>query len=131
MEFWLVVVGHKRVLRKTILYNLTMVDNNGQSHQVQAFGIVQISDDSRAVDLHGVKTVFPGAPAEVYNRPQGPIDILIGSMLRNLQPFGGEGSFTRGRLRLVRSHFGCGYILTGTHASISVNENIVASYAKT
>ena len=131
VEFWLVVVGHERVLRKTILYNLTMVDNNGQSHQVQAFGIEQISEDSRAVDLHGVKTVFPGAPAEVYNRPQGPIDILIGSMFRNLQPFGGEGSFTRGRLRLVRSHFGCGYILTGTHPSISVNENIVASYAKT
>ena len=39
--------------------------------------------------------------------------------------------FTQGRLRLVRSHFGCGFILTGTHPSITARENVVSEHAKT
>ena len=108
-----------------------MIDNCGQKHIVKAFGIQQITDDTRLVDLNGVKTVFPGAPQEVFTRPTGPIDILIGSMFKNIQPYGGEAEFTRGRLRLVKSLFGCGFILSGTHPSISVHENTVTTYAKT
>ena len=67
----------------------------------------------------------------MYERPDGPIDLLIGSMYKNIQPYGGEDGFTRGRLRLVKSLFGCGYILTGTHPMITENENTVAAYAKT
>ena len=131
VEYWLMVVGHESVLRETMLYTFSMVDNYGTSHSVRAYGIDQITDESRSVDLEGVKAIFPGAPSEVYDRPQGPIEILIGSMFRNIQPYGGEESFTRGRLRLVQSIFGCGYILTGTHPSISVVENLVTPYAKT
>ena len=112
---WLVVVGHDKVLRSTTLYTLYLVDNCGKQHEIQAYGIDEISEDSMILDLDGVKAVFPGAPQEVFNRPAGDIDILIGSIYRNLQPYGGEDSFTRGRLRLVKSLFGCGYILTGTH----------------
>ena len=79
---------------------------------VQAYGIDQILNDSTVLDLEGVRTIFPGAPKEVFNRLSGPINILIGSMYRSLQPFGGEESFTRRRLRLVKSLFGCGFILT-------------------
>ena len=75
--------------------------------------------------------MFPGAPKEVYNRPDGAIDILIGSAYRNLQPYGGEGSFTVGRLRLVHSMFGCGFILTGTHNSIVTWENTISRHART
>ena len=118
VSYWLVVVGHDKVLRSTTLYTLYMTDNTGVRHEIQAYGIDEISDDSVILDLQGVKAIFPGAPSEVFDRPSGPIDILVGSMYRNLQPFGGEDSFTKGRLRLVRSHFGCGFILTGTHPSI-------------
>ena len=52
-------------------------------------------------------------------------------MFKNIQPYGGEAEFTRGRLRLVKSLFGCGFILSGTHPSISVHENTVTTYAKT
>jgi len=52
-------------------------------------------------------------------------------MYRNLQPYGGEGAFTQGRLRLVRSLFGCGFILTGTHPSIVTRENTLTRHAKT
>ena len=98
---------------------------------VQAYGIDQILDDSMVLDLEGVRTIFPGTPKEVFNRPSGPIDILIGSIYRNLQPFGGEESFTRGRLRLVKSLFGCGFILTGTHPSILAREVSITEHART
>ena len=52
-------------------------------------------------------------------------------MYRNLQPYGGDGSFSQGRLRLVRSLFGCGYILTGTHSSITSQENVLTAYDRT
>ena len=35
------------------------------------------------------------------------------------------------RLRLVRSLFGCGFILTGTHPSIVENENVITAHART
>ena len=90
ISYWLVVVGHESVLRHTTLYTFKMVDNSGQEHEVRAFGIDQIADDARNLDLSGVARVFPGAPTEVFQRPEGPIDILIGSMYRNIQPFGGD-----------------------------------------
>ena len=101
------------MLKHTTLYTLYLQDNNGITHEVQAYRIDKISQESVTLDLHGVRAGFPRAPKEVYERPDGPIDLLIGSMYKNLQPCGGENGFTRGRLRLVKSLFGCGYILTG------------------
>ena len=129
IAYWLVVVGHPRILRYTMLYTLVLVDNQGVGHEIQAYGIDQITEESVTLDLSGVISVFPGAPAEVYNRPDGPIDLLVGSMYKNIQPYGGEG-FTRGRLRLVQSLFGCGFILTGTHPAITARENTVCESAK-
>ena len=77
VSYWLAVVGHERVLRTTTLYTMHLEDNLGNQLVVQAYGIDQISDDSRVLDLEGVRTIFPGAPKEVFNRPSGPIDILI------------------------------------------------------
>ena len=131
VSYWLVVVGHDSILRQTLLYKFCMIDNDGIKHEMQAFGIEQISEESKAVDLNGVMTVFPGAPKQVFDRPVGPIDILIGSMYMDVQPYGGEENFTKGRLRLMKSKFGCGYILTGTHPSISVKENAITYNAET
>ena len=131
ISYWLVVVGHESVLRHTTLYTFWMTDNSGRRHEVRAFGIDQITDDTRSLDLSGVRQVFPGAPSEVFLRPSGAIDILIGSMYKNIQPYGGEEGYSRGRLRLVKSIFGCGFILSGTHPSITTLENKITSYAKT
>jgi len=130
VAYWLVVVGHPRVLRHTMLYSFVMVDNNGTKHNIQAYGIDQITEDTVMLDLEGIRTVFPGAPHEVFDRPAGPIDILIGSMFKNIQPCGGEDGFTRGRLRLSRSLFGCGFVLSGTHPAISTMENTVCENAR-
>jgi hypothetical protein len=46
VAFWLVVVGHPRVLRYTMLYTFTMIDNKGYKHKIQAYGIDQIAEDT-------------------------------------------------------------------------------------
>ena len=90
IAYWLVVVGHPSILRYTRLYTLVLVDNQGVGHEIQAYGIDQITEESVIMDLSGVMSVFPGAPAEVYDRPAGPIDILVGSMYKDIQPYGGD-----------------------------------------
>ena len=77
VSYWLIVVGHEKVLRSTTLYTLHLEDNSGLVHEIQAYGIDKISEDSLTVDLDGVRSVFPGAPAEIYNRPHGPIDVVM------------------------------------------------------
>jgi len=106
IAYWLVVVGHDSVLRHTTLYTFKLTDNYGVEHEVRAFGIEQITDDSTQLDLSGVQKVFPGAPREVFNRPTGPIDILIGPMYMDIQPYGGDNEFTRGDCVLSRASLG-------------------------
>ena len=130
ISYWLDVVGHPQILRHTTLYMFNLVDNCGTVHTIQAYGIDRISDDSRALDLRKIRSLFPNAPSEVFNRPDGDIDILIGSMYKNLHPYGGEESYTKGRLHLLRSKFGCGFVLSGTHVDIIAEENTLCKTAK-
>ena len=130
VSYWLDVVGHPRILRHTTLYTFSLVDINGVAHTIQAYGIDRISDDSRVLDLRAIRQIFPEAPDEVFERPVGDIDILIGSMYINLHPYGGDGSCTRGRLLLLKSNFGCGFVLSGTHSDIKTEENTVCRTAK-
>ena len=69
VTYWLVVVGHEKILWNTMLYTFRLVDNSGRSHEVRAYGIDAISEDSAMLDLSGVKAIFPGAPREVFDRP--------------------------------------------------------------
>ena len=63
----------------------------------------------------GVKSILPEAPPQVYERPDGPIDVVIVLMYRNIQPCGDKQ----------------GFILTGTNSSIVAQENVLAEHAKT
>ena len=51
VSYWLVVVGHERVLRNTTLYTIYLDDNSGNRHEVQAYGIDTISEDTAVLDL--------------------------------------------------------------------------------
>ena len=112
------------------MYTFNLEDNCGVVHTIQAYGIDRISDHARAVDLRQIKSIFPNAPSEAFDRPTGDIDILIGSMYKNLHQYGGEEDYTKGRLRLLRSHFGGGFVLSGTHADIITEENTLCRSAK-
>ena len=60
ITYWLAVVGHPKVMRRTMLYTFFLVDNQGRKHEIQAYGIDTISEDSIIIDLSGVRCVFPG-----------------------------------------------------------------------
>ena len=66
-------------------------------------------------DLSGIQDLVDGYPAEVLQRPQGEVDILLG--LRNSAL---HGSTVRQweNLRLLESPLGCGWSLRGTHPAL-------------
>ena len=92
-----------------------------------------ITEFDHGVDLNPIKHIFPQAPLEVWDRPQGPVDILLGLDNRHLQPAGGleRDGCAVGGLRLSESRFGCGWVVSGTHPSIRKSEHKITPAAKT
>ena len=115
ITYFMRVVGEEYVKRNTNLYALTVTDNNGEKHMLEAFGIDIITEVECLPDLSNLKHLFPGVPNKVFHTPTGPADILIGSNYRSLQP---HSSKEVGHLRMVLTKFGAGQILTGTDPRI-------------
>ena len=115
VTYFMRVVGEEYVKRNTKMYTLTLTDNNGESHDLEAFGIDSITKVERLPDLSNLKHLFPGVPDQVFCTPTGAVDILIGSNYRSLQP---RSSEEVGQLRMVLTKFGAGQILTGTDPRI-------------
>ena len=111
ITYYMRVVGEQYTKRNTLLYTFTMSDADGEEHQIEAFGIDTITEVDRVPDLSNLKHLFPGVPAEVFKTPVGPVDLLVGSNYRALQPRSGKEVR---HLRLVKSRFGKKVILTGT-----------------
>ena len=105
------VVGEEYTRRNTKLYRFTIRDAEGQDHLIEAFGIDTITDVERVPDLSSLKHLSPGVPDEVFRTPVGPVDLLIGSNYRALQP---RSAKEIRHLRMVTSKFGVRMILTGT-----------------
>ena len=105
------VVGEEYTRRNTKIYRFTIRDAEGQDHLIEAFGIDTITDVERVPDLSSLKHLFPGVPDEVFPTPVGPVDLLIGSNYRALQP---RSDKEIRHLRMVTSKFGVRMILTGT-----------------
>ena len=133
VEYTLKVMDSPPVLKKTTLYELALRDNMGEIYGVSALGIHEITDFSVRTNLDLIKHVFPQAPAAVWRRPVGPIDILIGGDYTNLHPSGGriEDKCEVGNLRLWQSKFGCGWVISGSHSDIKIREHNLTQFAKT
>merc|ERR1712082_451248 len=114
------------------LYKFTVQDNDGVDHELAALGIEMITNFSKQMDLSRIKQFFPQAPEGVWDRPWGPVDLLIGLDYRHLQPAGGlaRDGCAVGGLRLSESKFGCGWILSGTHSSLGVSEHKLTNAAR-
>ena len=63
-------------------------------------------------DLSPLLPLLGGVPEQVLARPQGRVDVLIG--LRNSK-LHGKDVREWGNLRLLKSRFGCGWAVRGTH----------------
>ena len=96
----------------TAKYALKVVDVDGEHHVVDAQGLGSITTLPPDPDLSPLLQLLGDIPAQVLERPQGQVDVLIG--LRNSKLHGKDVK-EWGNLRLLRSKFGCGWAIRGTH----------------
>ena len=96
----------------TARYSLTVVDIDGELHAVAAQGLGSITTLPPDPDLSPLLHLLGDIPGQALDRPQGQVDVLIG--LRNSKLHGKDVK-EWGNLRLLRSRFGCGWAVRGTH----------------
>ena len=132
VQYVLQATGHPLLPKTTLLYTFKLADKYGTHHEITALGIDLITDTVDEVNLTPIKHLFPQAPEDVWQRPMGIIDILIGSNYRSLQPSGGleRDGCAVGNLRLSESIFGCGWVLSGTHPNIQRREHSITKNAR-
>ena len=100
---------------KTKLYCVELVDIDGGRHLVKAFGLDKLSGPLPTITMNGIKFEFS---VEVQNqwdkmaRPEGEVDLLIGSEVAHLHPTHME---TAGKMVVKQSIFGTGLVLNGGH----------------
>ena len=70
------------------LHKVNLVDREGASRELLAAGVSSIAQCGLQVDLKPVKHLFQEAMKEAFRRPEGNIDILIGSCHRASLPLG-------------------------------------------
>ena len=87
---------------------------------------------SEKLDLSNLKDVFPWAPKEVWDKPPGSIDLLIGGEYKQIQTAGGleRDGCAVANLRVSESKFGCGWVLSGTHPLILIKEKRLTNTAQ-
>ena len=72
------VVGQDWSRWETVQYAVTLVDKHGQRHLVRAYSIESITSPIDKVLLDGVMCKFPDIRPVMVQRPEGPVDLLIG-----------------------------------------------------
>ena len=96
------------------------IGDKGEAHTVKAVGIDDITDFPAQPNLKKLQHLFPKAPAALFDRPSGQVDILLGGNYCELQPAGGlerDGCQKEG-LRLCESKFGCCWVISGCHKAL-------------
>ena len=84
-----------------------------------AFAFNDITKSVEFIDVSGVMEFFNHLTDWDLRRQVGQVDLLIGIQYAGLHPHGGEETAVHGHLRLLRSKFGTGFLLDGTHPAIS------------
>ena len=112
------VNGEKK--RDTKLYVVELLTEAGDRRLVRAFGVEKISQDTPYICFDGVKHLFsPALQADwerVTDRPTGAIQLLIGAEVAGYLP---EKLESTGNLVVLKSEFGRGYAMVGSHPDIA------------
>ena len=102
-------------LVETAKYSFKVTDKDGEDTEITALGLDTITTLPPDPDLSPLIPLLDGIPLEVLDRPQGRVDVLLG--LRD-SALHGRDEHQWGNLRLLRSRFGCGWAIRGTHDSL-------------
>ena len=107
---------------ETMLYCVELLDREGVRHLVKAFGLDSLSGPLPTITLGGIKHEFSVAVRENWeklSRPEGEIELLIGSEVAHLHPVHYE---TVGRMVVKTTIFGSGWVLNGAHENIECEQ---------
>ena len=93
----------------------------GERKIVRAFGMEKISEEILFISFNRVKHLFSDKVQKewerVTSRPVGPIELLVGAEVGSIFPDKFE---TKGELVVMKSAFGSGYMMFGTHPELRV-----------
>lgn len=113
IKMTMVKVGNVKEHFSTREYILPLQDKCGNIVQLRAIGNDEISAKIAKIETSNVVRVFTGITVEDIKRPEGHIDILIGTDYCELLP---EVVQTRDKLQLLKNPFG--YCIRGSHPLI-------------
>ena len=119
---WVETAGRDFEEMETCVYDLELNDIHGNIHTIELTGIEKITSNQVA-DVSAAYKIFPQLKRGSVDRHSGDVGILIGSNYTSLLPKGVEDNFCEGNLRAVKTLFGTGWVLGGSHPSITAYTN--------
>ena len=124
ISYDLTTVDGTVTVRNTTLYEITIIDRKNNEHCIKALEIEEICGELKDIDTSEFAQLFNKTSSAQIQRPQGKIDILIGSNYLSLHP---TKLHSREGLVLFSSYFGTGKLLGGTHVNIQDRDVICSS----
>ena len=98
-----------------------LLTTGGERKIVRAFGMEKISEEIPFISFNGVKHLFSDEVQKewerVTSRTVGAIELLVGAEVASIFPDKFE---TKGELVVMKSSFGSGYTMFGTHPELRV-----------
>ena len=115
VTYELITVGNQVTLHHTKIYEVMLMDRNGDKHKIVAYEIEEICGKIGKIKVGHLVQSFPSLKHEDVKRHSGEIDLLIGFDHAALHP---QRIDVHEGLCLYKSQFGTGKILGGTHQLI-------------
>ena len=112
------VVGEETKPVKITYYNYTFHTFKGTKKMI-ILGLDRISISQGNYSVAPAYKIFPHIEENTLEKPNGPIDMIIGTDYCDLLPGGGEGENLVNNLRVMNIIFGPGRVLLGSHPDIS------------
>lgn len=97
----------------TMKYILILIDTQGQTIHIEAYGIDQITSDIESMSTENLAKLFKGVSKDDIARPAGPVDVLIRYKYTAYHP---QRKQNARHLLLLQNRFGL--CIGGTHPSI-------------
>ena len=113
VDLSIVKIGAQDEKINTMKYILPLVDAQGQTVHIEAYGIDQITSDIESVSTENLVQLFKGVSKDDIVRSAGPVDVLIGYEYAAYHP---QRTQNDGHLLLLQNRFGL--CIGGTHPSI-------------
>ena len=101
------------------VYVIRLVSNSGEEFKITAYGVESIADCCQSIKVDdSVKSIISEVPSQVWDRPKGEVELLVGSNLTHLMP---KDCYEIDNLRIKSSQFGNGFCLQGTSRAITLS----------